>query len=169
MEPPRIESVFQDLKYNSGRPIIQLTLVLFRIANLFRSSSSPIIKLLGVPVAVAYRAFALTVAHIDLPAGTSVGRRLRIHHGTALVVNRTTLIGDDVVLRHSTTLGAKANNAHGPQIGNNVDIGPHSIVIGDIKIGADAIIGAGSVVIHDVAVGCTVAGNPARAIITGSK
>ena len=51
-----------------------------------------------------------------------------------------------------------------PSIGNNVDIGSNSVVVGSIRIGDNAVIGAGSVVLHDVAPGDVVAGNPARSI-----
>lgn len=154
--------VFQDFSGNMGRPIIQLVLILFRSANFFRASSSRLIRVLGIPVAVIYRAVALTVANIDIPAGTSIGRRLQIHHGTGLVINRTCRLGDDVILRHCTTLGSKSDLMNGPSIGSRVDIGPNSIVLGDIVVGDDSTIGAGSVVLKDINPGLTVAGNPAK-------
>ena len=51
-------------------------------------------------------------------------------------------------------------------IHDNVFIGGHSIIIGNVSIGPNAIIGAGSVVTHDVPEGAIVAGNPA--VIIGS-
>lgn len=52
------------------------------------------------------------------------------------------------------------------EIMDNVFIGAHSIIVGDVKIGPNAIIGAGSVVTKDVPEGVIVAGNPA--VIIGS-
>ena len=49
-------------------------------------------------------------------------------------------------------------------IGDNVVIYPHSIIIGDIKIGNNVKIGAGSIVTKDVPDNCIVAGNPAQII-----
>ena len=51
-----------------------------------------------------------------------------------------------------------------PIIGDNVDIGSNSVLLGAIKIGDNAVIGAGAVVLHDVPPGDVVAGNPARSI-----
>lgn len=50
------------------------------------------------------------------------------------------------------------------EIMDNVFIGAHSIIIGNVKIGPNAIIGAGSVVTKDVAEGTVVAGNPATVV-----
>lgn len=52
----------------------------------------------------------------------------------------------------------------GTIIGNNVNIGADTVIIGDVKIGKNAIVGAGSVVIRDVPENVTVAGNPAKII-----
>ena len=49
-------------------------------------------------------------------------------------------------------------------IGNNVWIGAHSIILGDISIGDNSVIGAGSVVVKDVPANAIVAGNPAKVI-----
>ncbi|WP_419181640.1 serine O-acetyltransferase [Novosphingobium mangrovi (ex Huang et al. 2023)] len=49
-----------------------------------------------------------------------------------------------------------------PRIGNNVDIGAHAIILGDIVIGDNCTIGAGAVVVKDVPAGSTVVGNPGR-------
>jgi serine acetyltransferase len=120
--------------------------------------------LLAAPVIALYRAVALGVFSIDLPASTSVGPALTIHHGMGLVVNRATRIGEHVTLRHNTTLGSRRGDTDCPLVGPFVDIGPQSVVLGAIEIGAGAVVGAGSVVLHDVPPAATVAGNPARVL-----
>jgi len=50
------------------------------------------------------------------------------------------------------------------QIGNDVWIGAHVVVMGGVKIGDGAIIAAGSVVTHDVEPYSIVGGNPAKLI-----
>lgn len=47
------------------------------------------------------------------------------------------------------------------EIGTNVWIGGHAIILPGVSIGDNAIVGAGSVVTRDVAPGVTVMGNPA--------
>ena len=53
-----------------------------------------------------------------------------------------------------------------PTLGDNVDLGCNSVIIGGIHVGNGAIIGAGSVVLHDVPAGAVVAGNPAKIVKT---
>jgi acetyltransferase-like isoleucine patch superfamily enzyme len=50
------------------------------------------------------------------------------------------------------------------EIFDNVFIGAHSIIMGDVKIGPNAIVAAGSVVTKDVAPNTIVGGNPAKVI-----
>jgi putative colanic acid biosynthesis acetyltransferase WcaB len=108
------------------------------------------------------------VLGIELPRKTTVGEGLSLYHGQALVVNKGTIIGNNCVLRNSTTIGHKklADGTFSacPRIGNNVDIGANVCIIGDISIGDNVIIGAGSVVTKDVPADCVVVGNPARVL-----
>lgn len=50
------------------------------------------------------------------------------------------------------------------EIFDNVFIGGHSVIIGDVSIGPNAIVAAGSVVTKDVPEGTVVGGNPAKII-----
>lgn len=50
------------------------------------------------------------------------------------------------------------------EIFDNVFIGGHSVIVGDVSIGPNAIIAAGSVVTKDVPEGTVVGGNPAKVI-----
>ena len=52
-----------------------------------------------------------------------------------------------------------------PRIGNNVLIGAHALVLGDIQIGDGAKIGAGCVCLIDVPENATIVGNPGKIII----
>lgn len=51
-----------------------------------------------------------------------------------------------------------------PIIGNNVNIGSNSCIIGHVTIGDNVIIGADSIVVKDVPSNVVVAGNPSKII-----
>ena len=74
-------------------------------------------------------------------------------------------IGEKVVIRNNTTIGNKNNDENQiAVIGNNVEIGVNSVIIGKIVIGDNVVIGAGSIVIKNVESNKIVAGNPAHYI-----
>lgn len=156
--------ILQDWEANKHDPKIQLVLTGFRVAQRIHSAPGPV-RWLGIPYLVLYRVAVCWVLGIELHWSLEVGRRLRVYHGHGLVVHAAAKIGNDCVLRHATTLGAKEprEGAPGgaPRLGDRVDVGPH-VVLGPITIGDDAVIGAGSVVTRDVEAGTVVAGNPAR-------
>lgn len=100
---------------------------------------------------------------IDIHCSTQIGYGLYIGHGGPLVVNPTTIIGNNVNLSQYTTIGA--NGGHqAATIGDNVYIGPNVCIIDDVTIGNNATIGAGSVVTKDIPEGATAVGNYAKVI-----
>jgi putative colanic acid biosynthesis acetyltransferase WcaB len=125
-------------------------------------------KIIFIPIILIYKIITDLILKCEIPASVKIGDGLVIHHAIGLVINSQVVIGDNVTLKHNTTIGNKeglnGENLGSPIIGNNVIIGPHSIIIGPIKIGDNSIIGAGSVVIRDVPSNAIVAGNPARVI-----
>lgn len=120
------------------------------------------VRWIGLPYLGVYQFLMYWELGIELNYKATVGPRLRLYHGYGLVIHDAAVIGADCVLRHCTTIGMRKEPDDCPVIGDRVDIGCNSVVLGAIKVGDCARIGAGSVVIHDVAPGDTVAGNPAR-------
>lgn len=96
-----------------------------------------------------------------LPYSTKIGNSFLFTHPYSTVLNAHS-IGKNFSCIHCITLGKKDGKR--PIIGDNVTIGCHACVIGDVKIGNNVIIGAGSVVVKDVPDNCVVAGNPAKII-----
>ena len=107
---------------------------------------------------------------IELSWNLHPGKGLRLFHGQALIVNGNTKIGNNCILRHSTTIGNKGeldfDKDNSPVIGNNVDIGAHVCIIGHVFVGDNVKIGSGTIVTKDIPSNCVVVGNPARILKT---
>lgn len=90
------------------------------------------------------------------------GEKLKLSHGN-IVINSKSIIGDNVMLRGNKCIAGKDGKA--PKIGNNVEIGFGTVVIGDIEIADNIIIGANSFVNKDFKEkGVVIAGCPAKII-----
>ena len=89
---------------------------------------------------------------IEIHPGATIGRRFFIDHGIGVVVGETTEIGDDVMLYHNVTLGARrfATGKRHPTIGNRVIIGAGAKILGPINVADDTRVSYNSVVIEDV-------------------
>lgn len=157
------ENVIQDWNANRGNWKSQGALVLYRAAQELLRQPEPL-RWLGYPVAVVYTVLIEWLLGIELNLKARIGSGLRLYHGTGLVIHEAAIVGNNCTLRHCTTIGMKNGPADCPVIGDNVDIGCNSVLMGSIRIGDGAVIGAGSVVLADVAAGDVVAGNPARSI-----
>ena len=104
------------------------------------------------------------VFQTDINPVARIGKGIFLDHATGLVVGETAVIGDNVSILHSVTLGGtgKEGSDRHPKIGNGVLIGAGSKILGNIKVGECSKVAAGSVVLKDVPEHMTVAGVPAR-------
>ncbi|MCQ0971874.1 serine O-acetyltransferase [Paracoccus sp. TK19116] len=103
---------------------------------------------------------------VDIHPAAGIGTGVMIDHAHSIVIGETAVVGDDVSMLHSVTLGGtgKEDGDRHPKIGNGVLIGAGAKVLGNIRIGHHSRIAAGSVVLHEVPPCKTVAGVPARVI-----
>lgn len=106
------------------------------------------------------------VFSIDIHPAAKIGKGLMIDHGHAIVIGETAVVGDNVSLLHSVTLGGtgKEDGDRHPKIGDGVLIGAGAKVLGNIHVGDRSRVAAGSVVLQDVPCCKTVAGVPARVV-----
>jgi len=103
---------------------------------------------------------------VDIHPGAQLGRGVMIDHAHSIVIGETAVVGDNVSMLHSVTLGGtgKEDDDRHPKIENGVLIGAGAKVLGNITVGHCSRIAAGSVVLEAVPPMKTVAGVPARIV-----
>lgn len=103
---------------------------------------------------------------IDIHPNATIGQGIMIDHAHSIVIGETAVVGDNVSMLHSVTLGGtgKADGDRHPKIENGVLIGAGAKVLGNITIGYCTRIAAGSVVLQDIPPCKTVAGVPAKIV-----
>ena len=103
---------------------------------------------------------------VDIHPAARIGKGIMIDHAHSIVIGETAVVGDNVSMLHSVTLGGtgKEDEDRHPKIGDGVLIGAGAKVLGNIRIGNCARIAAGSVVLTEVPPRKTVAGVPARIV-----
>ncbi len=103
---------------------------------------------------------------VDIHPAARIGRGIMIDHAHSIVIGETAVVGDNVSMLHSVTLGGtgKEEEDRHPKIGDGVLIGAGAKVLGNIRVGNCSRIAAGSVVLEDVPPCKTVAGVPARIV-----
>ena len=103
---------------------------------------------------------------VDIHPAATIGGGLMIDHATGLVIGETAVVGDNVSMLHSVTLGGTGHDTgdRHPKIGAGVLISAGAKILGNITVGEGARIGAGSLVLEAVEPHTTVAGVPARPV-----
>lgn len=130
----------------------------WKISNWFYRHHLPLCAACG-------RFIVRVVFSADVPYNLTIGQGTKFPHcALGSLFHPDSVIGENCVILHGVTLGGRAGHNGLPVIENNVWIGAHAIVLGNITIGHNSIVGAGSVVLKDVPPYTIVAGNPARII-----
>lgn len=155
-------NVFKELTLLNGNSKGMFFLLFFRTSSYF--TTNKFLKIIGFPIRVMYKVIVQWILGIDIFDFTKIGEGFNVYHGQGLVINGSTIIGKNVVVRHNTTIGNAKQKGGSPIIGDNVEIGANSVILGEIVIGSNSIVGAGSVVIKNVPSYSLVVGNPAKVV-----
>lgn len=158
--------VAEDLKTHGGNVLAPgfLALAVHRFGNWRMGLRSQLVR---APMTAAYRTAqgaVTTLFGIDIPYTSKLGRRIRIDHHGAVYIGVWSM-GDDVIVRHSVTVGLVRRNAtRAPIIGNGVELGPGACVVGEISVGDGCYVAGNTVLADSLPEGMAAIGVPARQV-----
>lgn len=139
-------------------------IVSYRFGRWCGRCNIPVIGPIFRAIHVVLHAMITLMVGIYLPRGASIGPGLRIHHFGGIVISPNVTIGRNCTLRNNVCIGNRHGGNDTPTIGDNVEFGVGSVVIGNIRVGNNARIGANAVVLRDVPENASAVGVPARLI-----
>lgn len=121
-----------------------------------------------------YRVLDLLIVKLllncDIPGSVKIGPGLTIYHPYDILINDSSTIGNNFIVRAQVTIGNKGTiDTACPKIGNNVEVGTGAKIIGNIKIGDNTMIGTNAVVTKSFPNNCVLIGVPAHDIAHHQK
>lgn len=131
----------------------------YRFAAWAHGRKNPLLRLACARLGRTMLRVVRSLYGIELYPTALIGRRFQIGHQNGIVIHRYATIGDDCLIRQGVTLGAGGVRRLGekgyfrdsaPVVGNRVDFGAGSMIVGKVRIGDDVNVGPNAVVITDV-------------------
>ncbi|MDO4682891.1 MAG: serine O-acetyltransferase [Lautropia sp.] len=122
-----------------------------------------------LPAQISRRGKFLSGAEIHFRS--QIGKRFILDHGFGTVIGETSIIGDDCYMLGGVTLGARGisdnpRRLRHPELGDRVQIGEFTAILGAIRIGNDVFIGPNCIISQDIPDGSKVR---ARSLIEITK
>jgi serine O-acetyltransferase len=123
---------------------------------------------LGLPAALCtYVSSVITGAQFS--ARAVIGPGLRVYHPQGMTIGAGAVLGSDCTLSHGNMIGTLGGTEDRPVIGDRLDAATGAKILGMITLGDNVRVGPNSVVIHSLPSGVTVVGNPARVVLRGNE
>lgn len=139
----------------------------YRVANsIYRKVHIPVIRQALLVIALLWQKCIEITTGISIPASAFIGHSFYIGHFGGIIINATSIIGNNCNLSQGVTIGVSGLGVKRgvPKIGNNVYIGANVVVVGEIVIEDNVLIAACSLVNKDVSENEVVLGVPAKPI-----
>jgi serine acetyltransferase len=128
-------------------------LIVFRYGQWADRRTGPTRILFALPHKVANLLLLRLAVGCDLPAQTTCGPGLRLHHaGRGVTIHRRAVLGADVTLFHDVAIGQRDNSGE-PVLEDAVVVGVGARILGPVRLGTGARVGANAVVLDDVPAG----------------
>jgi serine O-acetyltransferase len=129
------------------------------------------LRWLLLPPARLMHGLTSQLANVEIPWRTEIGAGMALTHARGAMISGGARIGRNVTIFHGVTLGQRDRiDADGgrvtgyPVIEDEVWIGPHAIIVGDVTIGKGSRIAGGAFVFKTVPPYCVVLGNPGEIV-----
>lgn len=141
-----IYNMNKELKLNTSFKS-KFVVFLFRVSSLKNTKYNKYFLFLFSFVSVFYYFLVDFFMGVEIKPNTKIGWGLVIYHPNSIVINPNAIIGRNFILRHGVTIGNKYNREKNietscPVIGDDVEVGANSTIIGPIKIGDNVVMGA---------------------------
>ena len=144
-------SIYEDMMVNKRNYKALIFLISFRILSpIYQRRFGLLPFVLCIPLFILHRICFEWVLAMEIPLKTKIGPGLIIYHGFGIVVHDKSILGSNVILRHGVTIGMQHLTGEAPIVGDGVEFGASSTVLGPVRIGNNVTIGAGSIVTKDV-------------------
>ena len=85
-----------------------------------------------------------------MPPSCNIGSKINFVHLCGLVMGNKIKMGDKITIGPCGSSLAIMEKAKQPVLGNNIYIGAHACILGDVKIGDNVVIGVNTVITKDV-------------------
>ena len=145
-----------------SRPGFQ-AVALHRIGRRTQGSRHPVARV-AHRVAKGLLGVVRNVYGIEVGLAVDIGRRVVFAHQGLIVVNDASRIGNDCLIRHGVTLGARSDeHAHeAPVLEDRVEVGVNAVIVGAVVVGEGTMVGPSALVFRDVPPGSKVLAAPAE-------
>lgn len=124
-------------------------------------------------LALYFQSIISNIFSVDIHPAAQLGTGITLGRATGIVIGETAIVENNVSLSQCVTLGStgktKSMMMRHPKIKDKVIVGAGAVILGNIEIGRKSKIRAGSVVLESVFEGTTVAGVPAKIIVSDHK
>jgi serine O-acetyltransferase len=90
--------------------------------------------------------------------GLALPKTVFLPHPLGIIIHGGSRLGDDVIIGHQVTLGARDLTEAAPVLEEGVYVGAGAKILGGVRIGRGATVGANAVVTKDVPAGAVVVG-----------
>ncbi len=137
--------------------------LLRKVEYLENCGNNPVAKIVSLNARFALHKLSVKLG-FAIPRNV-FGPGLSIAHGGPIIVHSKALVGENCRIDRCVSIGSVHYPAGAPKIGNNVFIGPGTVIDGDIKIADGIAIGANSYVNKSFdEPNITMAGGPAKKV-----